>query len=77
MSAGARPGPGLSSEKRVPDTHTQNKLPMIDNGDSTEGTDSEDHVALPHVFIPSVHVSSMVAGARFGRAVACCLHNNP
>ena len=49
----------------------------IDNGDPAEGTDSEDHVALSHIRIPSMHVSSMVADARFGRAAACCLHTNP
>jgi len=48
----------------------------IDNGDPAEGTDSEDHVALSHVCIPSMHVS-LVADARFGRAAACCLHTNP
>ena len=41
------------------------------------GTDSEDHVALSHVCIPSMHVSGMVADARFGRAAACCLGTCP
>jgi len=49
----------------------------IDNGDPAEGTDSEDHVALSHACISSMHVSSMVADARIGRAAACCVHTNP
>ena len=38
---------------------------------------SEDHVALSHVCILSMHVSGMVADARFGRAAACCLDTCP
>ena len=49
----------------------------IDNGDPAEGTDSEDHVALSHVCIPSMHVSGMVADACFGRAAACCSDTCP
>jgi len=56
--------------------HSQ-KHEQIDNGDPAEDTDSEDHAALPHVCIPSMHLSSMVADVRFGRAAACCLHTNP
>ena len=41
------------------------------------GTGSEDHVALSHVSILSMHVSSMVVDARFGRAAACCFDTNP
>ena len=49
----------------------------IDNKDPAGGTDSEDHVALSRVCIPSMHVSRMAADARFGRAAACYLHTNP
>ena len=52
-------------------------ISLRDNGDPTAGTGSEDHVALSHVSILSMHVSSMVVDARFGRAAACCFDTNP
>ena len=42
----------------------------IKNGHPAEGIDSGDPAALSHVFIPSVHVSGMVAASYFARAAA-------
>ena len=47
------------------------------HGDPTAGTGSGGHVALSHVCILSMLVSSMVADARFGRAAARCFDTNP
>ena len=61
------------SKKSFPSKNTS----LRGNGDPTAGTGSGGHVAVPYVCILSMHVSSMVADARFGRAAACCLDTNP
>ena len=48
----------------------------IKNGDPAEGIDSEDLLALPHVLIPSMHVSGMAAASHFARAAALLNHSH-